>query len=91
MINIVTSHWKENLDWLKKSKYPVVLIDKMGADPSWLEPRHIIPVNKGKEVSVYLKFIIENYDNLPDFTAFIHGHETSVHQLFSRPLLEGLS
>jgi hypothetical protein len=84
---IVTSHWNEDLEWLKKSKYPVVLIDKEGARPSWLTPQHIIP-NIGKEVSVYLKYIIENYDNLPEHVAFIHGHETSYHQCHDRPLLE---
>ena len=87
-LTIVTSHWNEDLDWLKKSKFPVVLIDKVGAAPSWLEPKHIVEQNKGKEVSAYLKYIIENYDNLPDHVAFIHGHEKAIHQLYSRPLLE---
>jgi hypothetical protein len=84
---IVTSHWKENLDWLKKSKFPVVLIDKVGSDPSCFEPTYIIP-NKGGECSVWFKYIIENYDNLPDHIAFLHGHENSYHQKHERPLLE---
>lgn len=87
VLHIVTSHWKEDLDWLKQSKWPVVLIDKEGADPSWLTPQHVIP-NKGREVSVYLKYIIENYDNLPDNIAFIHGHETAWHQHYPNPLLD---
>ena len=29
---------------------------------------------------VYLSFIIDNYDNLPEYTAFVHGHEKSWHQ-----------
>lgn len=84
---IVTSHWKEDLEWLKKSKWPVVVIDKEGSDPSWITPQHTIP-NKGREVSVYLKYIIENYDNLPNHVAFIHGHENSWHQFHDRPLLD---
>lgn len=34
----------------------------------------------GREAMVYLTFIIDNYDNLPLFTYFIHGHETGWHQ-----------
>ena len=87
MLVIVTNHWKENLEWLKKSKFPVVLIDKVGSDPSCFEPTYIIP-NKGGAESSYFKYIIENYDNLPDNVAFLHGHETAYHQVHDRPLLE---
>jgi hypothetical protein len=79
MVTIVTSHWKEDLSWLKNSEFPVVLIDKEGADPTCFEPSYVIP-NKGKEASVYLKFIIEKYHELPDYVAFIHGHEYAWHQ-----------
>ena len=36
-------------------------------------------MNKGNEASVYLKYIIDNYDNLPDFTFFIHDEEYAWH------------
>ena len=39
----------------------------------------IFPVNKGNEASVYLKYIIDFYDNLPEFTFFIHDEEYSWH------------
>jgi len=87
MLVIVTNHWKENLEWLKKSKFSVILIDKVGSDPSCFEPTYIIP-NKGGAESSYFKYIIENYDNLPDNIAFLHGHETAYHQVHGRPLLE---
>jgi hypothetical protein len=86
-LEIVTSHWKEDLSWLLESKWPVNLIDKEGADPSPFVPKHVIP-NKGHEASAYMKYIIENYDNFPDHVAFIHGHETSHHQCHDRSLLE---
>jgi len=38
-----------------------------------------IPVNKGNEASVYLKYIIDNYYELTDFTFFIHDEEFSWH------------
>ena len=87
MVTIVTSHWKEDLTWLKETEFPVVLIDKEGADPTCFEPSWVIP-NKGLEASVYLKFIIERYHDLPDHVAFIHGHETAHHQKHSLHILE---
>ena len=86
-VTIVTSHWKEDLTWLLSSEFPVVLIDKEGAEPTCIEPAHVIP-NKGSEASVYLKFIIERYDDLPEHVAFIHGHETSHHHRHDLPILE---
>jgi hypothetical protein len=86
-VTIVTSHWKEDLTWLKKSKFPVVLIDKEGADPTCFEPQYVIP-NKGTETSSYFTYIIKNYDCLPDHVAFIHGHENAWHHRHKRPLLE---
>ena len=36
--------------------------------------------NAGMEASSYLRFIIREYDRLPERMAFIHGHETAPHQ-----------
>jgi len=86
-IEICTSHYKEDLEWLKKSEYPVTVIHHDGGDEPDFE--NVITIqNKGKEASAYLKFIIDRYDSLPDHVAFIHGHETSHHQKAGRPLLE---
>jgi hypothetical protein len=86
-IVIVTSHFREDLTWLKNSKYPVVLIDHEGASPSPFKPSVIIP-NKGTEASVYLKYIIDNYYNLPEYIVFLHGHEHSWHQYKDRHILD---
>lgn len=40
-----------------------------------------LPANKGHEAMVYLSFIIDHWDNLPPHNIFIHGHQTSWHQL----------
>ena len=40
--------------------------------------------------TVYLKYIIENYDNLPNKIAFIHGHENSVHQKYPKGILQAI-
>lgn len=34
----------------------------------------------GREALTYLTFIIDHYDNLPDYSVFIHGHERAWHQ-----------
>lgn len=90
ILTIVTSHWKENLEWLKKSKYPVVLIDKEGADPTCFEPQHVIP-NKGLDTAVIFTYIIKNYETLPDYVAFLHGHETAWHQIHNHHMLDVIS
>ncbi|EED16114.1 conserved hypothetical protein [Talaromyces stipitatus ATCC 10500] len=37
------------------------------------------PKNKGHEAMVYLTYIIDNYDNLPDIMAFMHAHQFAWH------------
>jgi hypothetical protein len=36
--------------------------------------------NRGMEASSFLSFMIDYYDNLPDYIAFCHGHLTAWHQ-----------
>ena len=89
-LTIVSSHWNEDLNWLKKSPYPVVIIDKDGSAPSDFVPAYVIP-NKGCEITVYFKYIIEKYDDLPDHVAFIHGHETQYHQKHTQHFMDVIS
>lgn len=37
------------------------------------------PKNKGHEVMVYISWIIDNYDNLPDVAIFMHAHQYTWH------------
>lgn len=37
------------------------------------------PKNKGHEVMVYLSYIIDHYDNLPDVAMFMHSHRYAWH------------
>ncbi|KAL1841940.1 hypothetical protein VTK73DRAFT_3355 [Phialemonium thermophilum] len=39
-----------------------------------------VPVNKGNEAMVYLTYIVDHYDALPDVVFFHHAHRTSWHQ-----------
>ena len=66
------AHYNEDLEWVKNIKYPYTIISKNGF-------LNEISPNKGYEASSYLQYIIENYDNLSDYTIFLHGHRTSWH------------
>lgn len=89
---VVTAHFSEDLDWLLGSRHPVVVCDKPGAMPMPFvaDPQCTLTVNRGREVSSFLKFIVEYYDRLPRNVAFLHGHETSWHDGLPMSLLEAL-
>ena len=76
VINCVVSRYKKNVDWVYKLKNinKIYIYDK--ETPS---NKYNIPVNKGHEASVYLKYIIDNYNNLGDYTFFIHDDEYAWH------------
>jgi hypothetical protein len=60
-----------DLDGFNKSIYTVDG-DKFDTGPR-------VPQNKGHEGMVYLTYIIENYDNLPDVVLFFHPHRSTWH------------
>ena len=76
MINCVVSRYNKNTDFVYKLKN----IDKYFIyDKEKPENKYNIPVNKGHEASVYLKYIIDNYETLADFTFFMHDDEYAWH------------
>ena len=85
MINVVLSRYKKNVDWVYKLQNinKICIYDKGISnnpyDKGISNNPYKIPVNKGNEASVYLKYIIDNYENLTDFTFFIHDDEYSWH------------
>ena len=46
--------------------------------------------NKGHEASVYLTYIIDNYDFLPNAMVFIHSHQKHKHGTRAEPIYEGI-
>jgi hypothetical protein len=80
MINCVTSRYNKNVDWV----YKLPNINKIYIyDKETPENEYNIPVNKGNEASVYLKYIVDNYENLADFTFFTHDDEYTWHHFGS--------
>lgn len=75
-IDWVLSRYCKNVDWVYKAKNinRFYIYDK--ETPS--NPYNI-PVNKGNEASVFLKYIVDNYDTLSDWTFFSHDDEYAWH------------
>jgi hypothetical protein len=79
VINVVVSRHKRNVDFVERltSVYPhlhfLVYDKETPANP------YNVPLNKGNEASVYLKYICDHYDQLPEKTFFIHDEEFAWH------------
>lgn len=66
--HVVVSRYKDEVNWVEKLTCPYTIIDKENT------------TNVGSEAWSYIRFIIDNYYNLPDRMLFVHGHENSYHQ-----------
>jgi len=71
---IVVSRFNEKADFLKKINFKKIIYDK--ENPL---NKYNVEKNKGNEASAYLKYIIEHYDHLSEYTIFLHCHEFSWH------------
>ena len=65
MINCVISRYNKNVDWIydfNSDNFNNIFI----YDKETPENLYNISANKGNEATVYLKYIIDNYENLSD-------------------------
>ena len=74
---VVVSRYDEDISWTKE-------LEKLGFECRIYEKenpksKYNIEKNMGNEASVYIKFIIDNYENLPEYSILLHGHEFSWH------------
>ncbi len=77
---LVLAHFREDLEWLyTRQPYDFFVISK--CCPALGDTPHTLSINRGTEASVYFKFIVEHYDQLPARLIFLHAHETSHHSL----------
>ena len=67
---------EENVDWVDEELpdigKAIYVADNQSA------PLHP-PQNKGHEVMIYLTYVIDHYDDLPDVSIFMHAHRWSWH------------
>ena len=60
---IVIAKFKEDMRWINDLAYTYTIYDKSKNIP-----------NVGREAETYLRYIIEQYDNLPDYVVFLQGN-----------------
>lgn len=76
MFNVTVSSFSD-LDWLSQLPEHSFNIMRYTNDEELEESKLNIPLQKGYEATIYLKSIIDNYDNLTENNVFIHGCEYS--------------
>jgi hypothetical protein len=70
---IVVARYNENMEWTKQ--LPNVRIYNKGKPLlEHDEPLVITLPNVGREGHTYYTYLVENYDNLPDYTIFLQGN-----------------
>lgn len=85
-MTMVVARYNENLDWLKTIPCKFIVFNKGRNNLSkWIKNQVKLP-NIGREAHTYLTFIVDNYDNLPDYTIFVQGNPF-IHQ---RELLKNI-
>ena len=68
---LVLAKYKENIEWSNIIKNKIIY-SKIKGEPNYVNERY-------GENSSYLKYIIDNYDNLHEWTLFAHAHENHWH------------
>jgi hypothetical protein len=78
-MNIVISRYNRDTSW--SAKFVKVCPDAniMIYDKEKPENPFNVPRNKGNEASTYLKYIVDHYDVLPEYTFFCHDEEFAWH------------
>ncbi|XPS74173.1 hypothetical protein M3J09_006293 [Ascochyta lentis] len=73
---VVPKTTKEDLEWMQQEipHAPLVVYE---VDNDKAENK--VPKNKGREAMVYLSYIIDHYDDLPDTSLFMHAHRHAWH------------
>jgi hypothetical protein len=81
--NVVVARWKRNVDFAYKITNGVdkncLDVNVMIYDKENPNNPYNVPLNRGNEASAYLKYIIDNYDRLTEYTFFIHDEEYAWH------------
>lgn len=73
---VIAKTKREDVRWMEAELADQPKAIYVADDPT--APLHP-PKNKGHEVMVYLSWIIDNYDSLPDVVIFMHAHQYTWH------------
>ena len=70
-LHVVVARFNEDVEWTNEIKYPVTIFNKNSQDHHKFKNNL---QNVGRESFVYFNYIIDNYDNLPEYIAFVQGN-----------------
>ncbi|KAJ4303740.1 hypothetical protein N0V90_002641 [Kalmusia sp. IMI 367209] len=73
---VVPKTKKEDLRWLQGEVPEATVVVYEVDNPN---AQYKIPKNKGREAMVYLSYMIDHYDDLPDTVVFMHAHRHAWH------------
>ncbi|KAF2012281.1 hypothetical protein BU24DRAFT_426143 [Aaosphaeria arxii CBS 175.79] len=75
-IMVVPKTMKEDITWMDREipDTPKIVYEVDNPDAE-----NKVPQNKGREAMVYLTYIIDHYDKLPDTVLFMHAHRFAWH------------
>jgi hypothetical protein len=91
-IALVSSHFKEDISWLRESlqtytQLSVCIYDceeDASTIPNDIASDNRVHIKSKKKLRsqfyYYIDYIVENYDSLPDYVLFHHSHDQSWHQ-----------
>ena len=72
-VTIVLAKYNEDIRWTSRLEYPYIIYSKHPNEPNY------VAIGRDTEASSYLYHIINNYDQLSEWTLFMHAHETHWH------------
>lgn len=73
---VVISHYDEPYEWINNIPEDIFVALYWRNSP---DKQYNLNHNIGKEGSVYVDFILRHWDDLPEYTAFVHGHRDAWH------------
>ncbi|KAH7118858.1 hypothetical protein B0J11DRAFT_508955 [Dendryphion nanum] len=75
-VMVVPKTMKEDLNWMARDLPDTPLIIYEVDNPN---AKNKVPKNKGREAMVYLTYIIDHYNELPEIILFMHAHRYAWH------------
>jgi hypothetical protein len=75
-VKVVVARYEEPIEWIKNLPCDYIIYNKGSKIPESIIPSEkVLEVpNEGREAETYLRYIIEKYDEMPDYVVFIQGN-----------------
>lgn len=76
---VIASYKAQDVSWMKELHSDLTsgwqIFRYVGDAPKPGKNYLTLPSSDGREGLAYLTFIVDHYDNLPDYAVFVHGHD----------------